>query len=459
MHSGVTIKLSAIPRQVMDVMERLGRQGFSVYLVGGVVRDIIQGREPRDYDITTGATPDQVRGLFERVVPTGEKHGTVTIVSGHLGIEVTTLRRDGCYSDSRRPDTVQFTGSLREDLCRRDFTINSLAADLEGRVYDFFGGLEDISSGIIRAVGNPEKRFREDGLRMMRALRIACQTGFDIEKKTLESISLNSRRIARVSMERIREELGGILVSPAPHRGVELMSRCGLMAHIIPELDGYPGLDRGNPGDRAFGYTLAMLKNTPARLHVRLAALLYLLGAHCPPAADTDECRYRRHRDASYSTVEEILDRLKYDRKTVRSVAALVGERMAGVDAGREKSIKKFISRVEPESLEDIFSLWRAAAVAGENGNGSAVKALEKRVEDILRDNLPLRIKDLAVNGNDLKGLGIRQGREMGRLLHRLLEVVLEKPEKNDKDVLISLARQWRKAQSPGPTGEKGRRE
>jgi tRNA nucleotidyltransferase (CCA-adding enzyme) len=157
--------------------------------------------------------------------------------------------------------------------------------------------------------------------------------------------------------------------------------------------------------------------------------------------------------------VEEILDRLKYDRKTVRSVAALVGERMAGVDAGREKSIKKFISRVEPESLEDIFSLWRAAAVAGENGNGSAVKALEKRVEDILRDNLPLRIKDLAVNGNDLKGLGIRQGREMGRLLHRLLEVVLEKPEKNDKDVLISLARQWRKAQSPGPTGEKGRRE
>lgn len=435
MNSDVRIKLDAVPPQVREVMERLGRRGFSVYLVGGVVRDIVQGREPRDYDIATGATPDQVRGLFEKVVLIGEKHGTVTIVSGDLGIEVTTLRRDGSYSDSRRPDTVEFTGSLKEDLSRRDFTINSLAADLDGKVYDFFGGLKDISGGIIRAVGDPEKRFKEDALRMMRALRFACQTGFAIEERTLESIRASRRRIARVSLERIREELNDILVSSEPHRGVGLMKHCGLMGFIIPELDSL----------QALGYTLEVLKNTPARLNVRLAALLYVMGADCPPPENSDEYRYRRRRDNDYNPVEEILNRLKYDRRTVRSVTAMVRERITGIDIDRENNIKKFMARVKPENLEDIFSLWGAvAAAAGEKGNTAAVETLERKVRDILERNLPLRVKDLAVNGNDLKGLGIRQGRDMGRLLYRLLDIVLDDPQRNKKDFLLDLVRKWR---------------
>ncbi|HBV98784.1 MAG: hypothetical protein JL50_11695 [Peptococcaceae bacterium BICA1-7] len=434
MNSDIRIDMNTVPLQVREVMERLGRRGFSVYLVGGVVRDFLQGREPRDYDVATGATPDQVCGLFEKVVLTGEKHGTVTVISGDLSIEVTTLRRDGCYSDSRRPDTVLFTGNLKEDLSRRDFTINSLAADLDGNVYDFFGGLKDISGRIIRAVGDPEKRFKEDALRMMRALRIACQTGFSIEERTLESIRASRRRIARVSPERIREELNDILVSSLPHRGVELMKYCGLMGFIVPELDSLQDLR----------YTLEMLKNTPAGLNVRLAALLYVMGADCPPPEDRGECRYRRT-DNNYNPVEEILDRLKYDRRTVQSVTAIVRERIAWVDIGLEKSIKKFMARVRPENLEDIFSLWRAsAAAAGEKGSTAAVVALEERARGILENNLPLRVRDLAINGNDLKAMGIRPGKEMGRILRSLLDIVLDDPQKNQKVFLIDLVKGWK---------------
>ncbi|MCL6610551.1 MAG: CCA tRNA nucleotidyltransferase [Peptococcaceae bacterium] len=411
-----------LPRQVAEVLDRLERNGFRAYLVGGVVRDMIMGRGPKDYDIATSATPAQVRQLFPKVAPTGEKHGTVTVFNNGMGIEVTTLRREGRYSDHRRPDSVEFTRSLKEDLSRRDFTINSLAAGRDGTVYDFFGGLEDIAAGIIRAVGDPKKRFREDALRMMRAIRFSCQTGFAVEERTLESIRVNRRLMARVSAERVREELNAILVSGLPHRGVAMICDLGLMDFILPELADWVQVGREAGRGDVIGHTLDVLRYTPARLNVRLAALLHDIGGPGCPAA-------------------EILERLKYDRRTIKSVAALVAYCRAGIVRER-KEIKRVMGRLGPEHFNDLTGLWRAEARAsGTPGGEAVVEGLKRTAEDILEKKEPLRLKDLAVNGHDLKALGIRPGREMGAILNGLLEAVLEDPGMNEKNRLLDLVR------------------
>ncbi|MCL6478726.1 MAG: polynucleotide adenylyltransferase [Peptococcaceae bacterium] len=428
------ISLEKVPGQVREVLRRLEESGFSAYLAGGVVRDIILGREPRDYDIATSATPDQVRALFPRVAPTGEKHGTVTVLYGGLALETTTLRREGKYSDHRRPDSVEYTDSLREDLSRRDFTINSLAVGLDGNICDFFGGLKDITGGLIRAVGSPEKRFREDALRMIRAIRFACQLGFAIEENTRASIRANRRLITRVSRERIREEFNAILLSREPHRGVDLMRALGLLDFIIPELTGWTGAE--------------VLKHLPARLNVRLAALLSGVGGQGFMAGNGMGGNPFSRQAGRALLAGEIMERLKYDRKTTRSVVVLVREQGIGCNLPeKEKDVKKIIARVGKENLDDLIDLLLAGAKAGgQPGVVSAGENFKRSVNMILEKNDPLRIKDLAINGNDLKALGIRPGREMGSILNRLLEVVLENPEANEKSRLLELARRWRTA-------------
>ncbi|MFZ5631833.1 MAG: CCA tRNA nucleotidyltransferase [Bacillota bacterium] len=431
-----------------EVLNRLEENGFSAYLVGGVVRDIILGREPKDYDIATSATPDRVRELFPRSVPTGEKHGTVTVLYDGMAVETTTLRREGKYSDHRRPDSVEFTDSLKEDLSRRDFTINSMAVGLDGNIYDFFGGLKDIAGGIIRAVGNPRKRFREDALRMIRAVRFACQLGFSIEEKTRDCIRTNRRLITRVSMKRVREELNAILLSREPHRGVDQMHTLGLLDFIIPELADWAEVAREAGMGDVIGYTTEVLKYSPARLNVRLAALLLGIGRREFTAGDGRGGGPFHRQAGSAALAGEIMDWLKYDRRTTRSVVALVREQGIGCNLPEEeKDIKKFIARAGEENLDDLFDLLLAVAMAaGQPGGVSAVENFKRSVKIILKKNDPLRIKDLALNGNDLKALGIRPGREMGNILNRLLEVVLENPEANEKSRLLDLARRWRTA-------------
>ncbi len=442
--TGEKIEPGIVPAGVREVLDRLERNGFKAYLVGGVVRDIVMGREPKDYDVATSATPAQVRRLFPKVLPTGERHGTVTVYcDGGPGVEVTTLRREGRYSDHRRPDSVEFTGSLKEDLSRRDFTINSLAAGPDGTVYDFFGGLRDITGGVIRAVGDPAKRFREDALRMMRAVRFACQTGFSIEEKTLECIKANRRLITRVSAERIREELNAILVSGLPHRGLDLIRRCGLMDYILPELADWAQIAGEAGGGDSIGRTLEVLRHTPARLNVRLAALLHDFGRPNRPAGAKVET-FGLHSGAA-AAAGEVLERLRYDRRTVRSVTALVAHRWI-VRTGERKEIKRVMGRIGTGDFNDLIALLQAEARAsGRPGGEEAVEGLRQAAESIVAGKEPLQIRDLAINGNDLKELGVRPGREMGSILNGLLEVVLDNPEMNDKGVLLGLARRWRR--------------
>lgn len=439
------IDLQRVPDRVREVLDRLERNGFKAYLVGGVVRDIVMGRQPKDYDISTSAAPAQVRELFPKVVPTGEKHGTVTVFTCGLGVEVTTLRREGRYSDHRRPDSVEFTGSLKEDLSRRDFTINSLAAGPEGTVYDFFGGLQDIAVGVIRAVGNPKKRFREDALRMIRAVRFSCQTGFTIEARTLESIGMNRRLITRVSVERIREELNAILLSDLPHQGVELICDCGLMDCILPELADWfqVGKEAGRGG--VYRDTLDLLRHTPVKLNVRLAALLHNIGSpDCPAAGEAGRGGPCRQIPGGAVQAGEILERLKYDRRTIKSVVALVTN--YGMGQVRErKELKRIIGGMGLENFNDLIDLLRAGARAsGRPGGEAGVERIRETAEEIINNKEPCVLKDLALNGNDLKRLGIRPGREMGSILNGLLEFVLENPSMNQKDLLLDLARRWK---------------
>lgn len=435
------INPEVVPRQVREVMSRLEQNNFRAYLVGGVVRDIILGRGPKDYDIATSATPAQVRELFPRVIPTGERHGTVTVLNGGLGVEVTTLRREGRYSDNRRPDTVEFTQSLREDLSRRDFTMNSLAVGSDGFIYDFFGGIRDISGGIIRAVGSPGKRFREDALRMVRAVRLACQTGFSIEEKTLQSVARNCRLTARVSRERIREELNAILLSEQPHRGIGLVFACGLAEYILPELADRAQVDRENGRGDFLGHTLEVIRRTPPRLNVRLAALVHGVGR--------PECRTLRPGEGGPGgggAAAELLDSLKYDRRTVRAVASLVENSGPVCGLPDRKSIKRLIARVGVGNIEDLFALLEAeSGAAGLAGGAENVRGLREASASILGNREPIQVRDLAINGNDLKALGFRPGREMGAVLEGLLEEVLDSPGNNEREYLLELARRWRK--------------
>ncbi|MFZ5647028.1 MAG: CCA tRNA nucleotidyltransferase [Bacillota bacterium] len=444
MDAGTKIDLDKLPLPVMETMARLERNGFRAYLVGGVVRDFIQGRTPKDYDVATIATPEQVRGLFPRVIPTGLRHGTVTVVEGGLEIEVTTLRRDGRYSDCRRPDSVEFTFNLRDDLSRRDFTINSLAVDTGGKVYDFFGGLGDMAVGVIRAVGDPGKRFREDGLRMMRAVRFACQMKFIVEPGTLASIKVNRRLISRVSRERIREELNGIIMSEMPREGIELLVGCGLMDYILPEVADLASVEEEAGREGRYRHTLDVLSYSTAKLNVRLAALLHgIAGLAGSGSCVAGHGRLKRRRQEP-GPVEEMLNRLKYDRRTVNRVSDLVGTADAWRFLCGEKEIKRFMGCAGAGNLADIFDLWEAQARAsGKQGEIKALRTLKSSMEYILAEKKPISIKDLALNGNDLKKMGIRSGKEMGCVLDRLLDAVLERPEMNEKSRLLGLVRKW----------------
>jgi len=438
-----------MPQDVRFIIEKLTDAGFEAYAVGGCVRDSLLKREPNDWDITTSATPYEVKDIFRRTIDTGLKHGTVTVMLKDEGYEITTFRIDGEYTDHRRPDGVTFTRELSEDLLRRDFTINAMAYNDESGVVDLYGGIEDLEQGIIRCVGNPDDRFDEDALRIMRAVRFAAQLGFDIEEKTREAAEKHAPELSKVSAERIETELTKLLLSPHPEKILD-MYELGITKEILPEFDRMMNTPQNSPYHKfdVGHHTVEVIKNVPATKVMRYAALLHDIGK--PDLKTTDENgidHFKGHAYRSEEMVQPILRRLKMDNDTIRDVKKIVYWHDYGISGEiSKKSLRKMLNKMGAKYFDSYVAI-RRADMAGQSDYMSELKVqilddIIKAHDEIIEEGNALTLKDLAISGGDLKALGITPGPEMGTILQNLLDQVLDDPSLNTKEQLTKLITQ-----------------
>ena len=440
------LKIHPLLREIANIFIASGKE---VYLVGGAVRDLLLGREAVDWDIATNARPEEVIGLFRKVIPTGIKHGTVTIRYKGRSVEVTTFRTESGYSDGRRPDRVRYAATIEEDLSRRDFTMNAAAVKLpEGSLTDPFGGRDDIKRRLIRCVGNPAERFAEDGLRPLRALRFASQLGFDLDEATHMAIRGALPTTAKVASERIRDEIDKIIASPNPVRGFRLMEETELLHLLLPELaacrnvdqKGYHRFDVLDHLFLACGYAA----EKGFSREVRMAALFHDIGK---PAVrrpgENGIWTFYNHERESGKLAFEIMDRFRYPNAVIEKVLRLIGEHMFHYeDNWTDAAVRRFIIRAGEDLIPELMQL-RLADTAGTTGTApdpAALLPFTKRIEKVLAQNKALSLKDLAVNGRDLLTAGVAPGRHVGIILNELLEAVVEDPELNNREKLLEIA-------------------
>jgi putative nucleotidyltransferase with HDIG domain len=431
-----------------EIAQIFSSHGKAVYLVGGAVRDLIRREKSQDWDLATDATPQEVMALFRRVIPTGIKHGTVTVLYKGHSIETTTFRTESEYSDGRRPNTVQFAPTIEEDLSRRDFTMNAIAAELpSGLLVDPFGGQGNIQSRLIRCVGTPEERFAEDGLRPLRAVRFAAQLGFTVEMGTLAAVSGALNTTAKVSAERIRDELNKILASAQPSIALRLMEQTGLLSLILPELAQCRGVEqKGFHRFDVLDHVLLSCDGVPPdKLAVRLAALFHDLGKPATRRMDPSGVwTFYQHEEESERLARKILLRLRYPTVTVEKVAHLIRLHMFHYEeTWTDAAVRRFIVRVGEENLADLYTLRRGDAFGtqGIEPPADLNGPLASRVDRILFQQRTLSIKDLAINGEDLAALGIPRGPIMGKILKELFETVLDDPAVNTQEDLLKIAK------------------
>lgn len=435
-----------IPNDVKIILNTFKDNGYEAYIVGGSVRDSIIGTcLPKDYDITTNALPEEIIKLFDKTVPTGIKHGTVTVMINGEGYEVTTYRIDGEYLDNRRPECVTFVSSLKEDLARRDFTINALAFNDDKGIVDYFNGTKDLDDKIIRAVGEPSKRFKEDALRMLRAIRFSAKLSFDIEEKTLDAIKTNAHLILNVSNERIRDELCKILLSNNTTKALKLLEESNLLKFILPELQVTVGFNQQNPhhDKDIFKHTLAVIEKCPQEVNLRVAGLLHDIAKPTCFSIDMEGIgHFYGHDKKGVIISEQILRRLKFDNESINEITILVGEHMNILSKPTDTSVKRLINRVGVDLINDLFVLQKADALGSRfpEIRLNQINRVEEKAIAILKSKVPLSIKDLEVNGKDLmREFSIKPGKDIGNKLKFLLEKVLENPELNTKEKLLAI--------------------
>lgn len=439
-----------LPEDVKRIIETIEEAGYEAYAVGGCVRDSLLSREPDDWDITTSAKPEQVKALFKRTIDTGIQHGTVTVMIHHVGYEVTTYRIDGEYEDSRHPKEVVFTANLVEDLRRRDFTINAMAYNDRVGIVDEFNGIGDLENKIIRAVGNPIDRFMEDALRIMRAVRFSAQLGYEIEKETKEAIRALAGNLKNISAERIQVELVKLVKSPHPEKMRDLYET-GITAVIMPEFDAAMETEQNHPHHKySVGeHTIHSMEAIEADKDLRLAMLFHDLGkALCKTTGENGIDHFHGHAAISEELCKKILRRLKFDNDTIHVVSRLVKNHDYKVESG-----KKYVRRAVNRIGEDVFPLLLKIKQADMDAQSDYQReekqqnldTITELYEQIIRDAECVSLKTLAVKGADLMEWGMKPGKEIGEMLSKLLEVVLEQPELNDKEKLYPYYLEYKK--------------
>lgn len=433
------------PKEIAEIFEKFQKAGFQLYLVGGAVRDLLMDKDTKDWDFTTDAKPEEILKLF----PKGfynNKFGTVGINSKNLGVlEVTTMRREGDYKDHRHPVEVSWTNKLEEDLARRDFTVNAMAMDKNQMVQDPFNGQDDIKNGILRAVGDPDKRFKEDALRLMRAIRISSELGFEIETKTLAAIHQNRELINEVAKERIRDELFKIFTCMNPYIGLKILRESGILKIILPEVDGCFGIVQEGPKhDRIYDigeHSFLTLKFTPSNDPIVLfAGLLHDIGkVKTFKKDDEGNVTFYNHDIVGAKLGLEIGKRFNLSNAQAEKLVKLIRWHMFTINEDQtDSAIRRFIKNVGVENIEDIFALRIGDRLGGgtEKAVSWRMEKYKERIEQVMHK--PFSITDLKINGEDvMRTLNIKPGRKVGEILKKLFEEVQKDQNKNNKDYLL----------------------
>lgn len=436
--------MERIPERVIQILEKLESAGYEAWCVGGAVRDLLLGREPGDWDVTTNALPEAVLELFApHAVPTGLQHGTVT-VGGGRGVEITTYRRDGEYLDNRRPESVEFTSSLKEDLARRDFTVNAIAMDRSGNLYDPWGGQGDLAAGIIRAVGEPSARFGEDALRIMRGLRFASRLGFVIESQTSEAIHRCAPLLKNIAVERLNVEMTGLLCGN--HAAQVLLEYPDVLGVFMPEILPCVGFEQRSKYHiyNVWEHTARAVESVEHEPVLRWTMLLHDLGK--PDTFTVDENgagHFYGHFRESVVKAKAIMERLRFDNRSKQQILTLV-ERHDSELALTDRAVRRALARYGEETLRLLLKVKRAdnlAQASEYRGRQELITQWEQLLNVELASGSCFSLGQLAVKGNDLMAIGI-QGKKIGETLNELLSQVIDEKLPNDKTVLIEYVKE-----------------
>ena len=417
------IELRNIDPGALFIAKRLNDLGYEALVVGGCIRNLIMGVEAHDWDITTNATPDEISRVFKefKVIPVGKKFGTVTVVINHINYEVSTFKKNKSVSNP----------NLLEDLRHRDFTVNALAWREGEGVIDYFNGLEDIKQKIIGGVEDPVERIKEDPLRMLRAIRLACELDFKIDKATLQAIEKNNLLIEKVSVERIRDEFTKVLLSHDPRRGFKLLYRLDLLRFIMPELQKCAGIYKENicESEDFLEHTLDIAANLPPDLNLRLSVLLY-------------NVKSISRFDEKKEMMVKMLKRMRFKNAVIKKVIVLTKENWQVLNFSKKINIRQLASRIGIENLEDLWELKKAlnkGSRSSERFKSVEIERAENNLKETLQERPPVSLKDLAVKGKDLIELGYNEGKEIKDILNKLLKLALEKPALNQKEKLLEM--------------------
>jgi poly(A) polymerase/tRNA nucleotidyltransferase (CCA-adding enzyme) len=469
------MKLEAkIPDYVQKTAKMLVDEGFEAYLVGGAVKDIVLGNQPHDYDLATDALPDEMIEIFPKSVAVGAQFGTILSLTpdskGEVHeVEVTTFRSEEEYVDGRWPSSVEFVVEIDKDLGRRDFTFNAMAIDLSQldlsgdieeqvvEIHDPFNGLTDLNMKLVRAVGTPIERFKEDGLRAMRACRLASQLEFDIEEETFESIKKSIPVVEMVSMERIRDEFMKLLLtSPKPSKGINLLKDSKILGIFLPELVATVGVEQ-KLFHKYDVYEHSLRTCDIAEDSVKLVALLHDIGK---VDTDTKDGHFYGHDTLGADMVEGIMKRLKFPNQEIEKARKLVQNHMfyyphiteemdddqkenLKLNEWTDAAVRRFLKRVGEENIEDLFRLRLADAMSNPSSeyDPQEIADLQAHISKVLQQDMALKVSDLRITGNDLAQIGIEKGPQMGEILNNLLDIVIEDPLKNEKNILLEEVR------------------